>query len=480
MPDDASPSTTPLCVDLDGTLVATDALWESILLATRAQPTTLFRLLGWLMSGRAHLKRQLAERVVPDVTTWPYRPEVVTAIEQARTASRPVLLVTASDQKIADAVSDHLKLFDEAAGSDGTTNLKGGAKHKFLQARFGEGGYDYIGDSDADVPVWAGARRAMVVSSSRGVMEKASQVANAQEVPTEAVSTPMAMLRAIRPHQWTKNLLLFVPAVLAHKIGLLEVTSHVAIAFVAFGLCASAVYVINDLLDLESDRLHPSKRRRPFAAGHLSIPTGVAMASVCALGGVGLAAVLLPTPFVAALLGYLAITTAYSVYLKRQMLVDILVLALLYTYRVIAGGLAVDVPVSFWLLAFSMFFFTSLAFAKRYSELTRLRNANGEDAPGRGYSVVDLEIVRSVGPATGLIAVLVFALYIHSPKVRTLYERPMLMWAICPLLMYWIVRVWFLAGRERLDDDPIVFAVRDPVSYVVGVLTAVCLVLATL
>ena len=219
MPDDASPSTTPLCVDLDGTLVATDALWESILLATRAQPTTLFRLLGWLMSGRAHLKRQLAERVVPDVTTWPYRPEVVTAIEQARTASRPVLLVTASDQKIADAVSDHLKLFDEAAGSDGTTNLKGGAKHKFLQARFGEGGYDYIGDSDADVPVWAGARRAMVVSSSRGVMEKASQVANAQEVPTEAVSTPMAMLRAIRPHQWTKNLLLFVPAVLAHKIG---------------------------------------------------------------------------------------------------------------------------------------------------------------------------------------------------------------------------------------------------------------------
>lgn len=286
-----------------------------------------------------------------------------------------------------------------------------------------------------------------------------------------------AVVKALRPHQWFKNILLFVPAVLAHRFREWDVVVAVSLAFACFSLSASAVYVLNDLMDIEQDRLHRSKRRRPFASGALGPRTGYAMIIGLVVISVGTSALFLRTEFTAALGAYLALTTAYTLFLKRKLIVDVMTLAALFTHRVVAGGLAADVPVSFWLLAFSMFFFTGLAFVKRYAELVQLAT-DITRVPGRNYRVEDIDIIKSIGPACGFMAVLVFALYINSPEVRVLYQRPDFLWLICPVLLYWISRVWFLAARSELDDDPVVFALTDRISYATGAVTAACLVAA--
>jgi 4-hydroxybenzoate polyprenyltransferase len=404
---------------------------------------------------------------------------VLEVVRGAREAGRQVLLVTASDQRVADAVGRHLGLFDEVVGSDGARNLKGPEKARYLEGRFGAQGFDYVGDSMADLPVFAAAGRALVVGASTGVVAAARGVARDVEViALEPRSKARALVKALRPHQWMKNLLLFVAPMLAH-VREPERLLEVVVAFLAFSFTASSVYVLNDLLDLEQDRQHRSKKNRPFAAGTLSIPLGLALFPAVMVAGVGLAAALLPGRFTLALLGYLALTTVYSVYLKRKLIVDVLTLAMLFTYRVLAGGIAVGVPVSFWLLAFSMFFFTGLAFVKRYSELVATQARDLDKVPGRNYWVSDLEIVKAVGPSSGLLAVLVFSLYINSPEVQRLYPHPEVLWAICPVLLYWIIRVWFLAGRNQLHDDPVVFAIRDRISYLAGAVTGGCLLAAT-
>lgn len=474
----ASKEATPLVVDLDGTLVATDTLWESVILAVRNRPLESPALALKVFSGKAGFKAALAERVLPDPPTLPYREPVLAYLRDAKSEGRPIYLVTAADQRIADGVSEHLGLFDEVYGTREGHNLRSENKAAFLVERFGEGGFEYLGDSSADLAVWPKAGKSVLVSPSKGVESAARKlVPDAEVLAPRSTSAARAMLKAMRPHQWAKNVLLFVPVILSHQYTNVPLMLSVLLAMFCFSLCASSVYVVNDLLDLEQDRMHRTKRKRPFAAGTLSIPAGLALGLGCLVVGVGLAVAFLPMSFVAVLLGYVAITSVYSVYLKRKLIVDVVTLASLFTYRVIAGGVAANVMVSFWLLSFSMFFFTGLAFAKRYSELRVLKSASKSSAAGRGYWVQDLEIIASTGPGCGLMAVLVFALYINSAEVLAIYREPRFLWLLCPLLLYWSTRVWFLAAREQLDDDPVVFALKDRISYLAGIV-AVVLVLS--
>lgn len=459
----------PLCVDLDGTLIATDLLWESYFALARRRPWALARLPGWLLRGRARLKREIAVRVELDPGALPYRAEVVEFLRAEKAQGRRLVLATASDRRLAEAVAGHLGLFDEVMASDGEANLKGAAKRRALEGRFGPGGYAYIGDSAADLPVWEGAGEALVVGSSDGLARRTSSIRQPSRVFEAPGVRPAALARALRAHQWAKNVLVFVALIASHRFTDLAAWFSCLAAFASFSAAASAVYILNDLLDLEADRKHHRKRSRPFASGAAPIPVGVAMIGLlAALAAV--AAIPLPPRFAMLLAAYLAMTTLYSAFLKRKLMVDVLCLAGLYTLRIVAGGVAAGVAISPWLMAFSMFLFLSLAFAKRYTELT----AAGEGVwqlPGRGYrGATDLDVIRSLGATSGYLCVLVFCLYLNSPDVYAHYHHPDALWFMCPILLYWVSRVWFFACREALADDPVVFALRDRVSLACGAL----------
>lgn len=465
-------------MDLDGTLVATDTLAESFLGLLKTAPWKICALLVAWMGGRPKLKRFMVQNAPVDPATLPYREEVLTQMRQAREEGRRVLLVTASDQGTADTVAGHLQLFDEAIGSDGTNNLKADRKADYLVSRFGAGGFQYIGDSPADLPVWKAANEAVMVCPSPSTRRSATQSVPKVTVLSERPPRCKAVVKELRPHQWAKNVLLFVPLYFAHQYTNLDLVFTAAMAFLSFSFCASSIYVLNDLVDLPSDRQHRSKRNRPLAAGTLSIPAGVVLSVGCLALAITLAATFVNPPFVLVLLGYVALTTAYTFVLKQRMIVDVLTLASLFTYRVLAGGVAVDVSLSPWLLAFSIFFFTSLAFVKRYAELIQMKGDPRQSLAGRNYVPADIPIIASAGPAAGLLAVLVFALYINSPAMVMYYSQPEALWGICLILVYWIIRIWFLAARDQMHDDPVLFAVKDKISLAAGALVIVCLLVA--
>jgi 4-hydroxybenzoate polyprenyltransferase len=446
----------PLYVDLDGTLVATDLLWEGVVLLARRSPWRLLRTaFTTLPRGRAAFKHEIARVAVLDVATLPYREDTVTRVRAARASGRPVVLATAADGLNAERVARHLGAFTDVLASDGTTNLRGRTKLAAVQAHAG-GPFDYIGDGPADVPVIGAARNGESLSTTHGGVG--------------------ALVRGLRPHQWTKNLLVLAPTFLAHEYLNTAVMSRALVGAAAFCAAASGAYLFNDLLDLEADRAHPTKRYRPLAAGTLPLAHG-AVAGLILLGvGLGLG-VLLGPAFAALLLAYIVTAQAYSIVLKGLPVLDVLTLSALYSLRIFAGGIAADVPVSAWLLAFSSFLFLSLAFVKRYEELLSPRAMLHGGAKGRGYQSEDVELVRAFGPAAGYISVLVLALYVYSDQVRSLYHRPAMLWLVAPLMLYWITRLWFLAHRGRLGSDPVIFAVRDPVSYLIG-FTTILIVLA--
>lgn len=468
----------PLCVDLDGTLVATDTIAESLLGLIKTAPWKVYGALAALLRGRPKLKRYLAEISPVDPATLPYRDEVLTEIRKAREDGRAVLLVTASDQATADAVAAHLGLFDEAIGSDGVNNLKAGRKAELLVSRFGVGGFQYLGDSAADLPIWNAANEAIMVWPSSSTRRRAERLVSEVTVLAERPKKWRAALKELRPHQWAKNVLLFVPLYFSHQYTDPRLVFTALMAFFSFSFCASSIYVLNDLFDLPSDRQHRSKSNRPLAAGTLSIPEGIALSAVSLAFAMTLAALCVNPMFVLVLVGYVTLTTAYTFILKQRMIVDVLSLASLFTYRVMAGGVAVDVPLSPWLLAFSIFFFTSLAFVKRYSELIQIKSDGDQFLKGRNYVPADIPIIASAGPAAGLLAVLVFALYINSPAIVAYYSRPEALWGICLILVYWITRIWFLAARDQMHDDPVLFAVKDRISVAAGALVVVCLLVA--
>lgn len=468
----------PLCVDCDGTLINTDLLFEALLVLSKRAPWMLFLLPFWLFRGKAYLKQQLAQRVDLDVTLLPYNAPFLDFLQQEKAQGRALILVTASPHKFAQQIAAHLHLFCAVMATDGTLNMKGKSKADRLVATFGAQAFEYAGDSWADVQVWEQARGAILVNASARLQHKTTQLTSVTHVFPETSRPFTSYLHALRVHQWLKNLLMFVPLLTAHMLHDVGLLAQASLAFLAFGLTASSTYVVNDLLDLPADRAHPSKHRRPFAAGAIPIVHGLLLIPSL-LGGALLLACLLPSNFLWLLGGYYLITLAYSFWIKQQAILDIMTLAGLYSLRILAGAAATEIQPSFWLLAFSMFLFLSLALVKCYAELYNVLQRGKQQATNRGYRVEDLPLLESLGTASGYMAVLVLALYMHSPAVTRHYSQPLWLVILLPLLLCWISHVWIKTHRGEMYDDPVVFAVRDRLSICTALLGAVGLYYAS-
>lgn len=468
----------PLVVDLDGTLILSDLLDESFLSTLKEKPGAALGALGCVPRGdKAGLKRRLAATGTLDPTLVPLRTPLVERLREEKAKGRTLVLATASDELLVRPLAASLGLFDEVLASDGRVNLGGEAKRKLLVERWGEKGFDYAGDRSTDLPVFRSARNAILAgpgTSLRAEVEKAGTPV-AAEFPDSGGGL-RTVVKAIRVKQWVKNVLVFVPLVTGHVLGLPALVAGL-VAFAALSLCASAIYVLNDLMDLAADRKHHEKRRRPFASGALSIRAGLALVPLLLAGAAALSLALVPGARII-LAVYLVTTTLYTFFLKRKVLVDVFTLAFLYTLRVLLGGAATAVPVSPWLLAFSVFIFLSLAFVKRASELFALRERGKEGASGRDWFVWDSLVVHVLGVSSAWLSGLVLAIYINSEVVKKLYHHPGWLWLMVPAFLYWSSRVWVLVGRGSMNEDPIVFATRDRVTWAIAVVTVAILLMA--
>lgn len=466
----------PLCVDLDGTLIKTDSLHESFLLLIKRNPLYCIIAIFWIFKSKAHFKAEVAKRTRLSVETLPYNDDVIEYIQSQR-SFRKILLVTGSNRSIATSVAEHIKLFDEVVASDSDINLTGTHKQQYLVERFGEGGFEYIGNDHVDIPVWSAAKQVSVVSRDNSFLNKIQQTFTIEkefQLPTPSVRN---YFKAIRAHQWLKNLLVFIPLFLDQRLNDFGALIQLILCFFSLSLLASLTYIINDLLDLESDRCNQYKRKRAFASCLIPIKHAVIMMVVLLLLVIALASQLSGL-FIIVLLAYLITTLSYSFHFKSVAILDVVILAGLFTLRVISGAVAIESEWSFWLLAFSMFFFLSLAYVKRFSELDNLRREGREKSLGRGYRVEDLPMLKSSGVASGYLSILIVALYINSEKVGQMYAHPEILWLLCPLLLYWIGRIWLITGRGQMHEDPIVFAIRDRVSISTVLLCAVILLSA--
>ena len=468
----------PLVVDLDGTLIYSDMLHESALRVFRDSPFETFRILFLLPKGKAFLKQHLASLTEFDPKTLPYNKELLEWLKQQRAESRRLILCTASDRSIADPIAEHLGIFDEVIASNGVSNIAGEHKAAALVQRFEHCGYDYAGNSHKDLPVWLHARKAIVVNGSSDLVKKAQDISTVERVFPKQDIGFSTWRRVLRIHQWLKNILLFAPLFAAHELGNEEAWIPLILAFGAFSLCASSVYIANDLLDLESDRLHPRKRNRPFASGFVPAWMGVLLAPLLLTVSLGVAA-LVSKLLLSWLVAYFVLTCVYSWLLKRLMLIDCLTLALLYTVRIVAGAAVLGHHLSFWLLAFSVFLFLSLAFVKRYAELEVQLLGGKEKIHGRGYHSADAPLIQTMGIVAGYSSVLVLALYLNSDDVLKLYATPELIWAAVLVMLFWVSWMWLQAHRGEMHDDPLVFAVKDRVSLIAGASFAAILVAGT-
>lgn len=461
----------PLVVDLDGTLIKTDLLVESLIRLLHANPLYLFILPFWLLKGKATLKCEVARRIGLDAALLPFNEPFLVWLREQHAAGRTLVLATASHRDPAAAVAVHLGIFDDVLGTGPGVNLGGQRKRALLVQQFGRQGFDYAGNARPDLHIWPDARHAIVVNPDFGIERKARACARVERVYVDRKRGVALVSRAIRVHQWLKNLLVFVPLLAAHAWGDATALVRAMLAFAAFSLGASAIYLVNDALDLDSDRAHPRKKRRPMAAGDLALTHAAVLTAGMLAASIALAATV-SLEFVGMLLFYVATTLAYSLWLKRYVLVDVMLLGALYTLRVIAGAVAVAIMPSFWLIAFSMFLFTSLALVKRCAELKSLELEGKTAAKGRDYRVADFQHLASLGASAGNAAIVVLAFYINSPDVREHYRNPVILWLLCPLLMYWIARMWVKAGRGEMHDDPIVYSVKDRASQIIGIATA--------
>ncbi|SAK79776.1 UbiA family prenyltransferase [Caballeronia ptereochthonis] len=456
----------PICVDLDGTLTHADLLAESFLVLVKRNPLYLFYCFVWLLRGRAYLKARIAERVALDVSLLPYDAKLVAYLREETSSGRDLYLCTAANRRLAEQVATHFGFFKGVRASDETRNFSGADKAGALRDEFGERGFDYCGNALVDVPVWKLARMAIVVGNLH-IAGAAKKVNDTTLVFEQKRSFLRLVLREMRVYQWVKNFLIFLPLLASHRFTDLRVLGAECIAFVTFCFCASSVYLLNDMLDLDADRRHARKCKRPFASGELPLMVGIVLTVVLLLASAALA-VLLPVDFIIVLACYFVTTVAYSFVLKRMLLVDVFVLAALYTARIAAGGAAGGITLSYWLIMFSVLIFLSLAMVKRYAELEALlqRSESGE-AAGRAYLTQDLGILRSFGTASGYLAVLVLALYMNSADVTLLYRHQQALWFLFGLALFWISRIWMVTFRGQMHDDPIVFAIRDRLSLLV-------------
>jgi 4-hydroxybenzoate polyprenyltransferase len=467
----------PLYVDLDGTLIQSNLLLESFLLLIKKNFFYILLAPFWLLSGRANLKHQVATRVDLQVDVLPYNANFVTYLAQEKTEGRQLILISASNQKLVTQVANHLAFFDEAIGSSATLNLKGKEKLDQIEEFSNPHGFAYAGDSEPDLPIWAAAKEAILVKCSESLRTKIDRSGTEIKVSDQRPPSLKHFIRAIRPHQWLKNLLIFLPLILSHQVNETNLLLQSIVAFVSFSLCASSVYLLNDLLDLNNDRRHPSKHMRPFASGDLSLIFGM-LGSPLFLLLAFTVALSLPENFIVTLSIYWLITASYSLYLKRLVVVDVLILASLYCIRVVAGSAAIAVTTTFWLLAFSLLLFISLALVKRVTELNNLRASGEQIVAGRGYTVSHYNLLSGMGIGSSLFAVLLFVFYIRSPDTLVLYSAPNLLYLVCPLLLCIMGRAWLLVRREVLHEDPVIFAITDVPTQVAVALSALVVWLA--
>lgn len=501
----------PIFVDLDGTLIAADLGQEAFFSAIVSNPWILFTAPFHAARGFAHFKSHLSKTVVPNVEYLPYHADVIKELKRLKAEGHPLILATASHRSWAEPLARHLNIFDDILATDAQTNLKGANKLAAIERYCQEHrwpAFEYWGDAPVDLRIWSAPASARIVAVNPSPKTLSAIRATNKETKVFTNRAPrwQAILRAMRPQQWIKNLLIFVPLLLSHQLNDPTRITATFLTFVAFCLTASGVYILNDTLDASNDRRHPDKRHRPFAAGTLPLVWGVFLSmGLLAAGQLVIWNSFGNLPAAARcsilVLIYIGLNLWYSVVLKRRMVVDVICLATMYTLRILIGGIAAGVPISNWLLAFSITFFTSLAFAKRYAELARLAEATLSESPelrlqtlvlsrdtpaaekvsspGRGYAVHDLSVISSIGPTCGYMAILVLALYINSDQMKSLYKVTFPLWLICPLLMYWITRLWFIAHRNELHEDPLVFAIRDRISWLIGALTVALAVTAS-
>lgn len=469
-----------LFVDLDGTLIHGDLLHESAMRLLFRRPLWLFLTFIRFGAHPAAFKQAVSRAISPHAGTLPYRQEILQLIDERRSGSR-VVLATAGHRSWAEAVAAHLSLFDDILASDGVTNLKGNYKLDAIQAWCGKNDaetWGYVGDSVSDIEIWRAADEALAIGASERFENRLKSVRPDMAFIGSNRWSATTLACVFRVQQWVKNLLVLTPIPLSQTSPTWPMVTAGVLAMLAFCMAASGVYVVNDLVDLDSDRKHPKKRARPFAAGRFPILAGPVLAVGAVSGAAALAWWIGSAAFGAWLVLYVLLTTAYSFRLKRVPIVDVVVLAFLYMSRILAGGAATGVPISEWLIAFSMFFFLSLALVKRHSELLRLKTTTESAAAGRGYVADDAPVVQALGTASGLISVLVFALFAHSPETRQQYANSAALWFACPLLMLWLGRIWLCSGRGALGEDPVMFAVKDPLSIVAGALVLACVVCA--
>jgi 4-hydroxybenzoate polyprenyltransferase len=468
----------PLCVDMDGTLLKVDTTWELLIAVLKRRPWLGVVLPFWLTRGKAYTKRRLFPLASLDITHLPVHAVFLAYLQAEQAAGRPLYLVTASDKLIATKVAQRFGIFTDVIGSEGIKNIGGKGKATALVERFGDKQFDYAGNSRTDLAVWPHARQALVVGASSAVAAAVDQLAPIERVFEPQPSQVAALLRTLRLHQWVKNSLVFVPLIAAHRLYNLHLVGYGLLAFITFSLCASSLYILNDLLDTAADRRHPRKRQRPLAAGDLSVPVAVLAIPVLLVISFSLGWHL-PGQFWLFLGTYMIGSALYSLILKQVAWLDVVFLAGLYTLRVIAGGRATETPVSDYLLLLSIFLFMSLALLKRFTELQRTDRSGSSKVARRGYTSAQARVVFGFGVASGLMAGGVLLLYVAlSPQAHTLYEQPLFLWLTIPLVLGWILYLWRMAQRGQMHDDPILFSLRDRVSYIIGGILVLLLVVA--
>ena len=456
----------PLYVDLDGSLTRCDSFYENALLLLKIKPLMFLRIPAWLLRGRANLKEQVAKHARLNPSDLSYNDSLLEYLREQKKAGRRLILATGAHETIAQAVIKHLPIFDGYLATSHGQNLSGVRKLAAIKERDKE--FGYAGNAAVDLPIWREAREAIVVNAPRRVEKAVHKFGNVAKVFQDRMSTQRAIRKAMRIHQWSKNLLLFVPLLLTPNVMSASMMLKVILAFFGFSLTASGVYVTNDLFDLGGDRNHPTKKNRPLARGDLSIPLAMLLALLFFSLGIMLS-YLLHWRFFALVCTYAIITTLYSMVLKKIMMVDVITLALLYSARLIGGGYVCSIPLSFWLLSFFWFFFSSLALAKRSTELLHTRDRRKLSKTRRGYLAQDLGMVNLLGVAFAASSIVVFSLYIDTPRTQMIYQHHQLLWATSLLLTYWLGRLWILTGRGEMEQDPIVFALKDPATYFIGV-----------
>lgn len=469
----------PLCVDLDGTLIKTDLLYESILYLLKKNFFYIFFIPFWLMKGRYYIKFKLAGLIIPNIASLPKYDEVIDYVKSEKSKGRKIVLVTAASEPAALKAAEYFNLFDEVLASKNSINLIGQAKSDALVSRFGENGFDYIGDSFKDIFVWKSCRKVYVVSDNLELINEVKKERDIEKTFYYQKNKLAIIIKQMRVHQWIKNLLLFVPPLLAHKIYLGDYL-YVVLGFFSFSFTASAIYIVNDLADIESDRNHVTKKNRPAASGRIKILTCLKLIPILLIMGYGLSLFMPNNNFLYILIAYTIITVYYSFKLKKIYLLDMITLSLLYTTRVVSGGIASDTFLSPWLFSFTMFMFISLGAMKRYTELKGLIKLNKTKPGGRDYHVEDIPLINTIGISAAFVSAVIFTLYIDSPNVVRLYNNPLFLYVITPVILYWLLRMWFIAHRGMMDEDPIVFMIKDKVSYITFAIISLISIMAAI